>query len=185
MYKFNKAENAEVIHVTLTEEKYPIFFNQKVEELVEEFNISEEDARMQVEGMDFALELCYYKGFGLFAIESEAIELNQSGLFNPYSGEEIEESDEESEIKADVEGLKKRFKDLVKEYGKDGVLETFDSGILLDDSTIDKIEVDDYGHITFFFNGNTSDSVDISHFKTNMLFDYEEELSRLLSEREC
>lgn len=93
-YKFNNAADAEIIHVILSQDKFPIFFKQKVDELIEEFNLTEEEARKQVEGMEFTLELCYQQGSGLFAIETEAIEQSGNNLFNPYTGEHIEECDE-------------------------------------------------------------------------------------------
>lgn len=92
-YKFNNAADAEIIHVILSQEKFPIFFKQKVDEVIEEFNLTEEEARKQVEGMEFTLELCYQQGSGLFAIETEAIEQSGNNLFNPYTGEHIEECD--------------------------------------------------------------------------------------------
>lgn len=95
-YKINQPENAEMVVVKLTESKYPILFSQKVDELIEDFNISEEEARKQVEGMVFNLELCYQKSSGLFAIESEAIECYGSNLFNPYTGENLVDCDEDT-----------------------------------------------------------------------------------------
>lgn len=95
-YKINKPEDAEVIFVTVTEQHFPILFRQKVEELIEDCGVPEEEAKKQVEGMRFTLELCYQKSSGLFAIETEAIECSGSNLYNPYTGDNLVDCDEDT-----------------------------------------------------------------------------------------
>lgn len=94
-YKINKPEEAELVEITLTERDFPIFFEQKVEELMTNCNMLREEARREAEGMKFEIELCYQKSSGLFAIETEAIDSCGSSLFNPYTGEHLEDYDED------------------------------------------------------------------------------------------
>ena len=79
-------EQAEYIDIYLTE-KLPIAFKTKVDELLEQGCFkTREEAEEDVRRYPIQLELVYEKHFGLFAVESEALELCTS----PYSGKEIE-----------------------------------------------------------------------------------------------
>lgn len=92
--RVNKPEDCETIEVTITENKYPILFKKKVQELVEDCGMTEEDARNEVEGMTIVLELMYSISSGLYAVESDAVESCASTLFNPYTGENLIDWDE-------------------------------------------------------------------------------------------
>ena len=83
-YPISQTETFDVI---LNRHKNPISFKNKVDELMEEgvFDTREE-AEKWVENTPITLELMYEKGFGLFAVESEAI---GGDVYSPYSQEEI------------------------------------------------------------------------------------------------
>lgn len=86
-FKINDSEHYEAIIIKITKDKYPIIFNNKVEELVNQkaFN-SREEAEKYVEGLEIELELYYEKEHGLFGVESDAVE-NGCDIISPYSGE--------------------------------------------------------------------------------------------------
>lgn len=88
--KANNSENYEPIMVQLTKDKYPVAFNNKIDELLEQgvFDTREEAEKWLGE-TPIELELYYEKNHGLFAVESEAIE-SCSTIVSPYSKEEIE-----------------------------------------------------------------------------------------------
>lgn len=98
MVKLNKAEEYEAISsVRLTEDKTPRAFKAKVEELLESGCAkTEEEARGMVYQMEIELEIYYEKGFGLFAVESDAVESNYD-IYSPYSGKVCERPDEDKE----------------------------------------------------------------------------------------
>jgi hypothetical protein len=78
----------------LTKEKFPKAFAAKVDELIEEgVCATKEEAESVIADMEIELELYYEKGYGLFAVESEAV--NSGTVFSPYSGEEGEAADYE------------------------------------------------------------------------------------------
>ena len=87
--KANKAGEEEIIEVLLTRRTFPIAFQNKLNELMEQGAFdNEEDATKWIESTPIVLEIMYEKHSGLFAVESEAIE--SGGIISPYSGEEIE-----------------------------------------------------------------------------------------------
>lgn len=87
--KANKAGEEEIIEVLLTRRTFPIAFQNKLNELMEQGAFdNEEDATKWIESTPIVLEIMYEKDSGLFAVESEAIE--SGGIISPYSGEEIE-----------------------------------------------------------------------------------------------
>ena len=87
--KANKIGQEETISVLLTRNAFPIAFQNKLDELMEQgaFN-SEEEATRWIESNPIVLEIMYEKDSGLFAVEAEAIE--SGSIVSPYSGEEIE-----------------------------------------------------------------------------------------------
>ena len=89
--KLNGGDTYESIgKITLTKEKYPIAFNAKVEELLEEgVETDREEAEKLVSGMEIELEIYYEKGTGLFAVESEAVE--SGTIYSPYTAELCED----------------------------------------------------------------------------------------------
>lgn len=87
--KANKVGQEETIGVLLTRKTFPIAFQNKLNELMEQGAFdNEEDATKWIESNPIVLEIMYEKDSGLFAVESEAIE--SGGIVSPYSGEEIE-----------------------------------------------------------------------------------------------
>ena len=87
-YPINEVET---IEIKLDRIKTPISFKNKVDELMEQGAFdTREDAEKWVEETPIVLELMYEKHSGLFAVESESIE---SGVFSPYTREEIEVED--------------------------------------------------------------------------------------------
>ncbi len=87
--KANKAGQEETIAVLLTRKSFPIAFQNKLNELMEQGAFdSEEEATRWIEKHPIILEIMYEKNNGLFAVESEAIE--SAYLMSPYSGETIE-----------------------------------------------------------------------------------------------
>ena len=89
--KLNGGDTYESIgKITLTKEKFPIAFNAKVEELLEEgVETDREEAEKLVSGMEIELEIYYEKGTGLFAVESEAVE--SGTIYSPYTAELCED----------------------------------------------------------------------------------------------
>jgi hypothetical protein len=89
--KANKVGQEETIGVLLTRKSFPIAFQNKLNELMEQGAFdSEEEATRWIESNPIVLEIMYEKHSGLFAVESEAIE--SGGIVSPYSGEEIEDN---------------------------------------------------------------------------------------------
>lgn len=93
--KLNGADTYEhLCNVKLSKEKFPIAFENKVQEIMEEYGWERGKAEELVGDMSIELELYYEKGYGLFAVESEAVE--GGTIYSPYSGEECEEYKEDS-----------------------------------------------------------------------------------------
>ena len=87
--KANRFGQEETIEVLLTRRTFPIAFQNKLNELMEQGAFdNEEDATKWIESTPIVLEIMYEKDNGLFAVESEAIECDT--LVSPYSGERIE-----------------------------------------------------------------------------------------------
>lgn len=87
--KANKVGQEETIGVLLTRRTFPIAFQNKLNELMESGAFyNEEEATRWIESNPIVLEIMYEKNWGLFAVESEAIERNN--LMSPYSGVVIE-----------------------------------------------------------------------------------------------
>ena len=87
--KANKIGQEETISVLLTRKSFPIAFQNKLNELMEQGAFdSEEEATRWIESTPIVLEIMYEKDSGLFAVEAEAIECGSA--ISPYSGEEIE-----------------------------------------------------------------------------------------------
>lgn len=82
--KLNTADEYEPLNVRITEEKYPIFYRNKLRELMDENGMTEEDAREALDGWEVTLELVYHTGYGGFAVEAEAVE--SGTIYSPYNG---------------------------------------------------------------------------------------------------
>jgi hypothetical protein len=91
MVKLNSAEEMEMIgKIRLAKDKFPIAFNNKVEELLEEGVCNtKEEAEKIVNDIIFELEIYYEKGHGLFAVECEAVE--SGTIYSPYSRDMCED----------------------------------------------------------------------------------------------
>ena len=93
--KLNKATQVEAIDITITKEKYPIVYENKVQELMEDCGLTRMEAEAEVEGMVIECEIYYHKSCGLWATEQGHVE---SGVvYDPYDGKECEEPDEDEE----------------------------------------------------------------------------------------
>ena len=79
--KLGKYENT--IEIRLSEEKTPLLFKKKLEELMEQkvFD-SEEEAKALIKSTPIVLCLIYQKHSGLFAVEDTAVDCTVS----PYDG---------------------------------------------------------------------------------------------------
>lgn len=81
--------------IKLSKEKTPIAFENKVLELLEEHVCdTREEAEAEVNAMEFELELYYEKGYGLFAVECEAVSCGT--IYSPYSCSRLEDADPEA-----------------------------------------------------------------------------------------
>lgn len=89
--KLNSVENAEIIEVKITKEKYPIAYNNKLEELINENGMTKEEAEKCLEDWTIPMEIVYHKGYGLFMVESEAVE--GAPIYSPYTGDECDDSE--------------------------------------------------------------------------------------------
>ena len=88
MLKLNNAENYEhLCNVKLTKERFPIAYEEKVQELMDDCEMSREQAEDIIKDMEIELEVYYHRGYGLFAVESDAVE-NGADIFSPYNKEE-------------------------------------------------------------------------------------------------
>lgn len=92
--KLNSAENYESITIIIDREQYPIAYQAKLEELVEQncYNNIEE-AEKDNPSFEIECEIYYDKHSGLFAVEAEAVECGT--IYSPYDGELCEEYIEE------------------------------------------------------------------------------------------
>ena len=85
--RLNDGENYESIGTfKLSKENTPIAFEEKVLELLEETDLTREEAEKHVNDMEIELEIYYEKGFGLFAVETDAVD-SLAIIASPYSGE--------------------------------------------------------------------------------------------------
>ena len=88
--KLNSAETYEPIEIIVKPDKYPIAYNNKIDELVEQGLYStKEDAIKDNPMFVMECEIYYDKHSGLFAVESGAVE--SGTIYSPYSGELCED----------------------------------------------------------------------------------------------
>lgn len=81
-----KEEGYESLSVRITKEEFPRLYENKVQCLMLS-GLSREAAEIAVEGIEIELELLYEVGWGLFAVESEAVEADAT--YSPYTREPI------------------------------------------------------------------------------------------------
>ena len=88
--KINKDNESEVLClVRLTKEKFPIAFEHKVQELMSCCpDMTREEIEELIPEMEIELELYYEEGYGLMAVESEAV--GCTPIYSPYTGEQYE-----------------------------------------------------------------------------------------------
>lgn len=83
-FKLNNSDNYEPIKVTLSDFENPIAYNNKITELVnQELFPTIELAKKEFPKFEIELELVYEQDYGLFAVESEAVE--SGTIYSPYS----------------------------------------------------------------------------------------------------
>ena len=85
--KVNPAGKEETIDFYLDENKHPIAFKAKLDELICS-GLSEDEAREFINGTPFCLEVYYSPYNGLFMVESEPLDCITP--YDPYTGEEME-----------------------------------------------------------------------------------------------
>ena len=133
--KLNLNAEPEILGVfKLDRDKYPFAWNNKVAELMEQ-GMSREDAEDAASKMDFQLEIYYEKDYGMFAVESDAVECN-ANIYSPYSGKILRGSMECDDIPtyegafihrgyynvvADLEELSGKSADYIVNYMKEGM----------------------------------------------------------------
>ncbi len=93
MVKLNNSDEYESIGtIRLSKRMFPKAFSAKVEELMEQGVCkTKEEAESVVSSMEFELEIYYEKDYGLFAVESEAVE--SGTIYSPYSRELCQDCD--------------------------------------------------------------------------------------------
>lgn len=85
----NTPKDLEIITIKLTEDKYPIAYRNKLEEIMDN-GCTEQEAREMIDTMTFEMELVYHKHNGLFLVESEAIE--RCEIYSPYDASRCDDS---------------------------------------------------------------------------------------------
>lgn len=90
--KLNPSDAIESVSVRLSEDKTPVAFRNKVQELVEA-GMTESEARKFILETPFVLEIYYEKGYGLFAVESDTLEGCAESICSPYSQEFFEDNE--------------------------------------------------------------------------------------------
>ena len=92
----NSGDCYESIYITIRRDNYPILYQRKLEEMVEEGNYSTiEDAEKNNPIITIELELYYDKGYGLYGVETGAVESGAESLCSPYTAEPMLEYKEE------------------------------------------------------------------------------------------
>ena len=91
--KMNNADNYESINIKLSKENTPIAYQNKLDELMDckAFD-TQAEAEAWLNETPIELELYYENGYGLFGVESEAVESTE--IKSPYSGAPILDEDE-------------------------------------------------------------------------------------------
>ena len=91
--KMNNADNYESINITLSRENTPIAYQNKLDELIDcKAFATQAEAEAWLNETPIELELYYENGYGLFGVESEAVESTE--INSPYSGAPILDEDE-------------------------------------------------------------------------------------------
>ena len=98
--KMNNADNYESINIKLSKENTPIAYQNKLDELMDckAFD-TQAEAEAWLSKTPIELELYYENGYGLFGVESEAVESTE--IKSPYSGAPILDEDEIDQFNED------------------------------------------------------------------------------------
>ena len=88
--KKNPPEKYEPISVVVTPDEHPLAYNAMIKSLMNRGMTKAEAVACMIQPME--LELYYDENNGLFAVELEAVE--SVNMFNPYTGEELENYNE-------------------------------------------------------------------------------------------
>jgi hypothetical protein len=93
--KLNKDSEAEILcTLRLTKEMFPIAFEHKVQEMLSSCpDLTRDEVEELIPDMEIQLELYYEEGYGLMAIDSEAIG-GCTPIYSPYTGEPYEDCEE-------------------------------------------------------------------------------------------
>jgi hypothetical protein len=89
--KLNNSEQMETIKIVLSKEKTPIAWEQRVLSLINSGFNRDEAEKIASEPID--VEMYYNQDAGLFLVECDAVE--SGSIYDPYSGELMDEFDEE------------------------------------------------------------------------------------------
>ena len=89
--KLNNSEQMEGMVVTLSKEKTPIAFEQRVLSLIDS-GLTREEAEKEAT-QPIHVEMYYNPNAGLFLVECDAVE--SGTIYDPYSGELMDDWDEE------------------------------------------------------------------------------------------
>ena len=89
--KKNPPEKYEPINVVVAPDEHPLACNAMIKSLMNSGMTKAEAVAYMIQPIE--LELYYDENNGLFAVESEAVE--STSIFNPYTGEELEDYDEQ------------------------------------------------------------------------------------------
>lgn len=89
--KKNPPEKYEPIAVVVTLDEHPLAYNTMIKSLMNRGMTKAEATVQMIQPIE--LELYYDENSGLFAVEPGAVE--SASIFNPYTGEELEDYDEQ------------------------------------------------------------------------------------------
>lgn len=89
--KKNPPEKYEPINVVVAPDEHPLVYNAMVKSLMNRGMTKAEAVAYMIQPIE--LELYYDENTGLFAVEPGVVE--STSIFNPYTGEELEDYDEQ------------------------------------------------------------------------------------------
>mgnify|MGYP001049472790 CR=1 FL=1 len=89
--KKNLPKKYEPISVVVIPDEYPLVYNAMIKSLMNRGMTKAEAVAYMIQPIE--LELYYDENSGLFAVEPAAVE--STNIFNPYTGEELEDYDKQ------------------------------------------------------------------------------------------
>lgn len=97
----NDSDKIETINITISEEKMPIAYNNKIKELMSLGDYKTvEEAKADNPYFNLDMEIYYEINNGFFMVEAEAVD-SYAEIYSPYNGEEClypENIDKEKEL---------------------------------------------------------------------------------------